>query len=430
MNPNDQDPSKPMNTNRSNSRSLSRRSFLQSSGYAAAAGLSANAWLSPGARAGTSGNRDVLVHIFLRGGMDGLTTCVPYGDAELYLARPTMAVPPAGAQDGALDLDGFFGLAPSLAGLMTPFSNGHLAVVHAAGSTDPTRSHFDSMIAIERGAPQQDYNTVPDGWLARHLNGVGTGAAGLRGLSLTDTTPTHLVSTDAALPVSGPQSAQFPGRASTALLREQVIRRMYDDAPAPLGAAMETSFETLALFDSIGLDTYVPSGGALYPQNGFADRLRQSAALIKADAGLETISIDFGGWDLHNSLGPIDGVMAGLLGNLGTSLEAFYLDLRNYMDSVTVVVMSEFGRRVVQNGSLGADHGHGNCMFVMGGRVNGGQVYSSWPGLAPALLDQGDLAVTTDYRDVMWEILSKRMGATDLATVFPNHTASSLGILQ
>ncbi|MFT7486318.1 MAG: hypothetical protein ACI9F9_002173 [Candidatus Paceibacteria bacterium] len=414
-----------------NTRSLSRRSFLQSSGAAAAAGLSASAWMAPAALAGSSGQRDVLVHIFLRGGMDGLTTCVPYGDPELYIARPNLAVPPAGAIDGAINLDGFFGLAPALSGLMTPFANRDLAIVHAAGSTDPTRSHFDAMIAMERGVPEQDYNNTISGWLARHLNAnQGPGVTGLKALSMTDIMPTHLENALGALPVPDPSAARFPGSLQSAWLREQVIRSMYADAPAPLGSAMETSFESLALLQGVGFDGYTPSGGAVYPQNPFGERLRQSAALIKANTGVETISIDYEGWDLHNLLGPIDGVMAAMLANLGNSLEALYLDLGTQIDSVTVVVMSEFGRRVAENGSEGADHGHGNCMIVMGGHVNGGQVIGSWPGLAPGSLDFGDLAVTTDYRDVLWEILERRMGATDLGLIFPNHQSSSVGVIS
>lgn len=412
-----------------NSNGLSRRRFLQGTGISA--GLAAGTWLSPSAFAGGGGQRDVLVHVFLRGGMDGLTTVVPYGDPALYAARPTLAVPPAGAQDGALDLDGFFGFAPAAAGLMTPFANGHLAVVHAAGSTDPTRSHFDAMQAMESGAPNQDYHQVDTGWLGRHLElSAPFGNPALRAVALSSTMPTHLGGAPDALPVPDAESVAFPGLPATAQGRERTIRRMYLGAPAPLDDAAVSTFDTIALFGGIDFAGYVPSHGATYGADPFGQNLKDTAALIKADVGVEVISLDFGGWDLHNQLGPIDGSMAGQLGALAGGLEAFYEDLRSSLGRVTVVVMSEFGRRVGENGSAGVDHGHGNAMLVMGGNVNGGQVYGAWPGLAPANLDGGDLAITTDYRDVVSEILVRRLATADLDAVFPNHSASFLGIVS
>lgn len=410
---------------------LSRRSFLQRSGLVSAAGLTASAWLSPLARAaGAGGPRDVLVQVFLRGGMDGLTTCVPHGDGELYAARPNLAVPPPGATDGALDLDGFFGLAPSAKGLMTPYSNGHLAIVHAAGSTDPTRSHFDAFKAMESGYPEQNYTQVEDGWLARHLVAASPAIAPpLRAVALADTMPQHLQGAPDSLPIADAEAFAFPGKAYSAEIRRRVIQRMYQGATSPLDAAAESTIETLDLFEGIDFAGYAPGGGASYPDSPFGTRLKQTAALIKAEVGLEAVSIDYGGWDHHNQLGPIDGTMAGMLAGLANSIEAFYLDMRHHLDSVTLVVVSEFGRRVAENGSLGADHGHGNCMFVLGGHVLGGQVYGAWPTLAPAALDDGDLAITTDYRDVLGEVLTKRMSTPDLGLVFPNHTPSFLNLI-
>lgn len=420
-----------MRNNDQSGQGLTRRSFLQNTGLASAAGLATSVWMSPLAGARPGAQRDVFIQVFLRGGMDGLTTCVPYGDSELYTARPTLAVPPAGATDGAIDLDGFFGLAPTATGFMTPFSNGHLAIVHAAGSTDPTRSHFDAFQAMEKGYPEQNYTIVNTGWLGRHLeSSVPTGSAALRALAMTDTMPIHLDGAPDALPIPDAASVSFPGNPTTALGRERTIRGMYRDAQEPLAGAAVSTFETIDTFQALDFAGYVPSNGAVYPASPFGTQMRQVALLIKSGIGIEAISLDYGGWDHHNQLGPIDGTMAGMLADLSAAVEAFYVDMRAYLDEFTLAMVSEFGRRVGENGSLGVDHGHGNCMFVMGGHVNGGQVVSAWPGLAPANLDNGDLAITTDYRDVLGEILEKRLGNTDLATVFPGHQFQFPGLIS
>lgn len=413
-----------------NGENLTRRTFLRNTGLVSAAGIASSVWMAPAARAAGSQQRDVFVQVFLRGGMDGLTGCVPHGDTELYLARPDLAVPPPGATDGAIDLDGFFGLAPSAAGFMTPYLNGHLAIVHATGSTDPTRSHFDAFVAMERGAPEQAYHQVETGWLARHLSTVQPlGEPALRALALGDTMPIHLDGAPQALPISDPSSFRFPGDPQSANQRRRTLREMYDTAPELMEDAAVSTFETLEEFEGIDFEGYVPSGGAVYPQSPFGERLRQTAALIKAGVGIEAISLDYGGWDHHNQLGPIDGTIAGMLGDLASSVEAFYLDMGSGMGDVTMAILSEFGRRVAQNGSLGLDHGHGNCMYLLGHNVLGGQVHSAWPGLAPGNLDSGDLAITTDYRDVLGEILQKRMGSQDLDQVFPNHTFQFPGLI-
>ncbi len=417
------------NSNAGQASGFTRRGFLARSS-AVSALLASEVCLSPFARAGSSGTRDVLVQVSLRGGMDGLTACVPYGDGELYNARPGLAITPPGTTNGALDLDGFFGLPPTAAALKLPFDNGHLAIVHAAGSTDPTRSHFDATKALESGLPEQDFNAATSGWLGRHLAATTGGVSGpLQALALGELMPIHLEGAPSALPVSNPAEFSFPGQPSSAAVRERVIRSMYSRAVEPLASASIRSFETIAILESIDFDGYTPANGASYPDTSFGQGMKQAAAMIKANIGLETISIDYGGWDHHNQLGPVDGVMAAMLFDFAAGLVAFYKDMRQQLGSVTLVALSEFGRRVAENGSAGLDHGHGNCMFVMGGSVAGGQVHATWPGLAPSALDHGDLAITTDYRDVLSEILVKRMGTVDLAGVFPGHTPVFPGVI-
>lgn len=412
---------------------LSRRSFLARSGLMTAAGISSPAWLPKVAlgRPGGGGPRDVMVHVFLRGGTDGLSFVVPYGDANLYTARPNLAVQPPGPPDGAIDLDGFFGLNPNAQPLMSAYGAGHLAFVHAAGSTDPTRSHFDAMKAMEGGVPGQPLTNVKTGWLGRHLadtDPVGTGL--LRGIALEDLMPLHLTGADGTLPVSDPGNFDFPGRPSTAAERRQAAETMYLTAEEPLAGAALSTFATIDLLAAIDFAGYASSGAIPYPNSQFGQQLRAAAALVKAGIDLEAVGIDYGGWDHHAVQGPIVGIMATLLSDLTGSLEAFYLDMvaDAYIDGIVVLLMSEFGRRVAENVSLGTDHGHGNAMLAIGGHIAGGQIFGSWPGLAPAQLDDGDLQITTDYRDVVSEILVNRMGNADVGNVFPGHTPSFLGI--
>lgn len=411
-----------------------RRTLLRSAALASVALPNTLGALPRVFLAGRSGGepRDVLVHVLLRGGMDGLTTCVPYGDAHLYSARPTLAIQPPGAPNGALDLDGFFGLAPAAAPLLTPWHNGHLAIVHAAGSPDPTRSHFEAFARMELGIPLQPLGSVSSGWLARHLATVAPlGTSPLRAAALVDAMPLTLASAPQTLPIPDPSSYAFPGNPATAALRELLLASMYAGAGPPLSSVALDTLGTIHLLDTIDFANYAPAGGAAYPQGSeLALGLMRSAAMIKAEVELECVMLELGGWDLHNELGALDGDMALLLGELSRSLEAFYLDLQADIERVVVVVMSEFGRRVAENGSAGLDHGHGNAMLLLGGHIDGGKVHGAWPSLAPAALDQGDLAITTDYRDVLAEILSKRLGNTALDQVFPNHIAIFPGVVR
>jgi uncharacterized protein (DUF1501 family) len=406
--------------------SLSRRGFFDRA-LPFAAALAAAQFLPRIAFArGGSSNRDVLVVIFLRGGMDGLTTCVPYADPDLYVARPTLAIPPPGNPGGALDLDGFFGLHPAAAPLLTPYQDGRLAIVHAAGSIDPTRSHFEAFKFMEYGIPGQPSSTIQTGWLARHLEAVSPlGSGYLRGVAITTppVMPKTLNGAPASLPIEDLDLFTFPGHPSS----RQILTDSYAATREPLRAAATSTFGTIDLLDQIDFSNYVPANGAVYPDTMLGRQLKSAAALIKAGAGVETVMAEIGGWDLHAQLLPN---MPILLDDLTRTLEAFYLDNLAGLDKLVVVVMSEFGRRVAENASAGLDHGHGNCMLVMGGHIAGGQVLTNWPGLAPGNLDSGlDLAITIDYRDILAEILNKRLEDNNLSDVFPNFTPTFRGIV-
>ena len=413
----------------------SRRGLLASAGKAALIALAAPLVLPKFAFASGSGggSQDVLVNIFLRGAMDGLTLCPPYGDPDYYKARPTLAVPrPGTGANEAIDLDGYFGLAPGAKGLLKPFQDGKLALVHASGSPDPTRSHFDAMAYVEYGIPLQNFNTVSDGWLGRHLqNTTALGGGPLRGLTVDYVTPTSFFGAPQVIAASDPASFLYPGDPRSAGRRRHKLEQMYGKVGEPMAGAAINAFAAIDLLAQIDFAHYVPENGASYPPTIFGQGLLKIAACIKANLGLESFTLDIGGFDTHADQGPVDGHLNDLLLELCNSLEAFYLDLQSQMDHVVVVAMSEFGRRVAENASKGTDHGHGNCMVVMGGHIAGGQVLThKWPGLAPPKLDDGDLAITIDYRDIFGEILVNRLCEPSLDTVFPNFTPKFRGITK
>jgi uncharacterized protein (DUF1501 family) len=403
--------------------SFSRRALLGgSASLAAASALSRTARAAPSAT-----GKPVLIQVFLRFGMDGLTAVVPYEDDPLYTLRPALAIRPPGTTNGAIDLDGFFGLAPSAEALLTPYHDGRLAIVHAVGSGDTTRSHFEAMDLMEHGDPSVPIGTVTSGWLARYLSETATPTdADLRGIGVGGM-PLSLNQAPNALPVRS-FFFKFPGRSLTALQRTNAIQEAYSLRPPLIAAPALDTFASFA-FGDIDFNGYVPENGAQYPSSEFGTRMRNIATLIKEEVGVEVICVDYGGWDLHADLGPITGPMAFQLRDLSRSLEAFYLDMLGRPDDFVLVGISEFGRHVRENGSGGVDHGHGNAMFVMGNGVNGGQVIADWPGLSAGDLDNGDLATTIDYRDVLAEILHGPMGLTDLSTIFPGHVFTPRGVV-
>lgn len=413
---------------------IDRREFLGRSLVGTAATLTAPAWFPRVSFAQGPGPspRDTLVVVFLRGASDGLTLCVPYGDGELYNRRPSLGIRPPGQANGAIDLDGFFGLAPAAAPLLPLYQSGHLAFVHASGLTDPSRSHFDMQKFMELGVPGVQAQTVSTGWVGRYLQTIPPAGSGLlRGIGIASLVPRSFTGGPAVQAVSNPASFTIAGSSSTAAARRAALAQAYAQEPDPMMSAAANTFAAMDLLATINFGAYVPANGAVYPSTTFGTAMRNAAAIVKAQIGVEVIEVDLGGFDLHNQLGPVTGAMANLMDQLSKTLAAFHDDLNDVnqtLGRVTCVVMSEFGRRAGENGSFGTDHGRGNAMIVMGGHVNGGQVIRIWPGLALPNLNQGDLEITIDYRDIVAEILADRMACTSLGTVFPGWTVTNRGI--
>jgi uncharacterized protein (DUF1501 family) len=408
---------------------LSRRIFIRGAAVTMVGSGAAPLWLQRAAAAETSGKRKkVLVAIFQRGAADGLNIVVPHGDPNYYALRPSIAVPrPDAAKqaDTAIDLDGFFGLHPSLAPLKPIWDSRQLAIVHAAGSPDPTRSHFDAQDYMESGTP--GLKATSDGWLNRALSfSEGPAAEGkpspVRAVSLGPATPRTLRGSNSVVAVDS--IANFGVRDAAAA---EVLKSMYGGSKDPmLGSTGRETFEAVALLQGIQKTPYRPAEGAKYPGGKFGESLRQIAQLIKADVGLEVAFADLGGWDHHvNEIGQKASVgqLANRLDEFGGALAAFHRDMGDRMEDVVVVTMSEFGRTAKENGNRGTDHGHANAMFVMGGPVRGGKVYGDWPGLAQEqLYEKRDLALTTDFRAVLGEAVATHLGNRMVRSVFPNYS--------
>lgn len=418
---------------------LSRREFLQATGAVGVLGASRSlfpSWMPRmafRAQPNWSQPGDVLLCVFLRGGMDGLSAVVPYGDgAHYYDARPTQAVAEPGSGVGAaVDLNGRFGLHPGLSALKEIYDEGDLAIVHATGSVDPSRSHFDAMKFMEYGTPGEKY--VGTGWIGRHLQAASwRNESPFRAVGMGLMVPDSLRGSVSPLAIKSIADFHFKGREDEARRLQQQLAQLYTvEAPTDLlGRQAGLVFDTIEMLQGLDALHYQPSNGAVYPDNEFGLGLRQVAQLIKANVGLEVATVDLGGWDTHEYQGTLDGGFNGLLLLLAQGLAAFYADLQAQMGNVTVVTMSEFGRRVAENGSAGTDHGHGNVMFLLGGGVNGGQVFARWPTLAPEALDDGDLAITTDYRSVLAEVVQKRLLNTAVSEVFPNFSPEDLGLFR
>ena len=374
---------------------------------------SAPLWLQRAALADDAPGRrkKVLVAIFQRGAADGLNIVVPHAEKRYYNLRPTISVP----QSSVIDLDGFFGLHPSLAPLKPLWDREQLAIVHAAGSPDPTRSHFDAQDYMESGTPGLKATT--DGWLNRALPAEAGKPSPVRAVSLGPNLPRALRGTNNAVAVDNLNSFSVRDAAAA-----KVLESMYAGSQDQvLGGTGRETFEAVALLQSIQKTPYQPAAGANYPKGRFAESMRQIAQLIKADVGVEVAFADIGGWDHHvNEVGQL----TARLDEFGSSLAAFYQDIGDRMEDVVVVTMSEFGRTAKENGNRGTDHGHANAMFVMGGPVKGGKVYGKWPGLAPEqLYEQRDLALTTDFRDVLSEAVYRHLGNRSIKPVFPNYEA-------
>ena len=402
---------------------FSRRYFMKQGGIAMVGLSTMPAFLQRAVAATPSAGKKQLVVLFQRGAADGLNIVVPFAAPNYYRMRPTIAIPPPhrAASDVAVDLDGFFGLHPALSPLEPLFHKNQLAIVHAAGSPDTTRSHFDAQDYMESGTP--GVKATEDGWLDRALGTLPEeNASPFRAVAMGPNLPRMLRGSTAAIAL--PDLRQFKVQSQSAAMAsvaEGGFEAMYAQSVdhALHGTGAET-FEAIDMLRKIDTSKFPPENGADYPMSPLGQRLQQIGVMLKASIGVEVLFVDCGGWDNHVNEGGSQGQLANLLRDLGQSLAAFHQDMGDRMADIVVVTMSEFGRTAKENGNRGTDHGHANCMFLMGGDIKGGQVYGKWPGLEEHQLNEGrDLALTTDFRSVVGEILTRRLGVKDLAAVFP-----------
>ncbi len=396
---------------------ITRRVFLRGGAMAIAATAAVPSFLTRAVygldQAGSRRKR--LVVLFQRGAADGLNIVVPHGESSYYSMRPSIAIP----RQSVLDLDGFFGLHPSLQPLKPLWDQKHLALIHAAGSPDTTRSHFDAQDYMESGTP--GVKATEDGWLNRALRDKRGEESPFRAVALGTGLPRTLAGSAPAIAISNVNEFGVGGRNPAAVPLSNTFEAMYaQSVDTVLHGTGEETFEAVKMLKSADPGRYTPAPGANYPRGRFGDSLRQVAQLLKADLGVEVAFADIGGWDHHVNEGNTQGQLANLLREFGGSIAAFWTDLGDLAEDTVLVSMSEFGRTARENGNRGTDHGHANVMFVLGGPVKGGRVYGEWPGLNPGQLYEGrDLALTTDFRRVLGEAVSRHLGNRDLATVFP-----------
>ena len=372
-----------------------------------------------------SGKKKVLVTIFQRGAVDGLNVVVPHGEGEYYNLRPTIAIPKPGKTDGAVDLDGMFGLHPSLAALEPLWKSKQMAIIHAAGSPDNTRSHFDAQDYMESGTPGN--KSTGDGWLNRAMQQVKEkDESPFRAVAMTQQLPRSLYGRAPSVAMTNLSDFAIRAGVYTQNLKGGFEGLWDQNAKDSLGETGKETFEAVNFLKQANPAQYKPENGAVYPNSPLGRSLMQIAQLIKAGVGLEVAFTEAGGWDTHVNEGGPRGQLANLLRDFGNAIAAFSTDLGKRMDDVVLLTMSEFGRTARENGSRGTDHGHGNVMFAVGNGVKGGKVYGDWKGLKSDQLNEGrDLAVTTDFRDVFAEAASKQLGVRDLKAVFPQYATSA-----
>jgi len=401
---------------------LSRRVFIKSGAAAMIAVGFAPSFLARAAAAAGS-RKKLLIAIFQRGAVDGLNMVVPHGESEYYRARPTIAIAKPGTTDGALDLDGFFGLHPRMAPFKPLWDRGDLAIVHATGSPDTTRSHFDAQDYMESATP--GIKSTHDGWLNRYLAASGLMDRNpLRGVALTQQMPRSLQGAAPALAMGSAGEFTVADMGARASFEE-----IYDAAKdRTLHGTAAEAFDAMKMLAKNTTSAYSPSNGAQYPRTPFGQALQEIARLAKSEVGLEVAFAESTQWDHHVNEGSSQGQIANRLDDFSRGVAALAHDLGDRMADTVILTMSEFGRAVAENGSRGTDHGHGNAMFVIGGGVKGHQVYGKWPGLGVDERFEGrDLAVTTDFRVVFNEVLGKHLAAKPeaLAKVFPGFSATS-----
>ena len=396
---------------------ITRRAFLKHGAMAVIGTAAVPSFLTRAAWGAPDslGNKRLVV-IFQRGAADGLNIVVPHAERSYYAMRPSINIPRA----QVIDLDGFFGLHPSLASFKPLWDQGHLAIVHAAGSPDTTRSHFDAQDYMESGTP--GVKSTQDGWLNRSLQAEpsSTGSP-FRAVALGPSLPRILSGKASAVAVSNVNSFGIAGGNPAATPLGNTFEAMYaQSVDSVLHGTGNETFEAVKMLKSADPQRYTPAPGANYPRGRFGDALRQTAQLIKANLGVQVAFTDIGGWDHHVNEGAVEGQLSNVLRDFSQAIAAFWTDLGPLGEDTVIVTMSEFGRTARENGNRGTDHGHANVMFLLGGPVRGGRIYGRWPGLDPAQLNEGrDLALTTDFRRVLGEAVAHHLGNAQLSAVFP-----------
>lgn len=404
-----------MQSNRINRRFFLHRGALAVAGTAALPGFLVRSVL---AETGSTPNRRLVV-IFQRGAVDGLNVVVPHREKNYYAMRPSIGIP----QNQVIDLDGFFGLHPALATFKPLYDTGNLAIVHAAGSPDMSRSHFDAQDFMESGTP--GLKGTDDGWLNRALQAEDLvnrrEQTAFRALALGPDVPLTLAGKVPAIALNNINNFSVAGRGPAPSPAASAFEAMYGESGDHIfHAAGETTFDAVKMLRTANPAQYQPLAGADYPNSEFGNRMKQVAQLLKSNLGVETAFTDIGGWDTHQNQGGVDGQLANRLRDFSQSISAFWRDMGDNAENITLVTMSEFGRTARENGTGGTDHGHANVMFVLGGKVKGGKVYGRWPGLNNEQLNEGrDLALTTDYRLVLGELVNKSISAANMDLIFP-----------
>ena len=379
-----------------------------------------------GANDATAANKRLVV-VFQRGAADGLNIVVPHAERSYYSLRPSINIP----RQQVLDLNGFFGLHPSLAPFKPLWDLKHLAIVHAAGSPDETRSHFDAQDYMESGTP--GIKSTDDGWLNRTLQTErSTDTSPFRAVALGTSLPRILSGKAPAVAVSNVNGFAIAGGNPASTPTANSFEAMYAQSVDSVlhGTGRET-FDAVKMLKSADPQKYTPAPGADYPRGRFGDAMRQTAQLIKSNVGVQVAFTDIGGWDHHVNEGAVDGQLSNVLREFAQSIAAFWTDLGALAEDTVVITMSEFGRTARENGNRGTDHGHANVMFVLGGPVRGGRVYGRWPGLETSQLHEGrDLALTTDFRTIVGESVARHLGNRDLNSVFPGFSNSPQSFLR
>ena len=411
---------------------MNRRFFLHKGALAVAGTTAIPNFLLRSVLAQTATPQRRLVVIFQRGAADGLNIVVPYREPHYYAMRPGIAIP----QNQVLDLDGFFGLHPAMSDFKPLWDAGHLAIVHAAGSPDTTRSHFDAQDYMESGTP--GLKSTQDGWLNRALQAEDANPSvrhlrertAFRAVALGPDVPRTLAGQVPAIALSNVNSFAVGGRGTAVSPAATAFEAMYGaSGDSILHATGEETFDAVKMLRAANPAQYKPAVD--YPNSEFGNKLKQIAQLLKANIGIEAAFTDVGGWDTHQNQGGVNGQLAQRLGDFSSTIAAFWRDMGDGAENLTLVTMSEFGRTAHENGTGGTDHGHANAMFVLGADVKGGKVYGRWPGLGPEQLNEGrDLALTTDYRQVLGEVVAHNLGAANMEMIFPGARLNSARFLR